>query len=133
MTRSFLLTFMMVTVTACSHSWDGISKTQRSETVVGTQTPSRAQPELTSDGWRIVAISPDSPHRSWVRGRYEDIDMNDDGKVDIRIESLGGSDNYLIKKDTNYDGYFDIEYRQGIGAEPLGAVRTIWEEVPSHH
>ncbi len=59
--------------------------------------------------------------------------MNDDGKVDIRIESLGGSDNYLIKKDTNYDGYFDIEYRQGIGAEPLGAVRTIWEEVPSHH
>ena len=62
---------------------------------------------VTSDGWRVAGSN------SWIRGRFQDLDDNGDGKVDMRIESLGGTDNYLVKRDKDFDGFFDVEWQPG--------------------
>lgn len=78
---------------------------------------------------------PSAPTYCWQKGEPIYCDCNHDGKIDLEVsgsrELAEGSDIYKV--DTNYDGYYDVEYSFGIpitGKPTTNWTRSIHERVP---
>lgn len=65
----------------------------------------------------------------WSQGSITYIDTNADGKPDEEMDDHGGADNYDFKKDSNFDGVFDVAYHVGYSGIPERQ-RPIEERVP---
>ena|ERR1700744_2154664 len=76
------------------------------------------------------------PPICWKKGPAFYRDRNHDGKIDLEIsgakELAEGADIYKV--DTNYDGYYDVEYLYGIpitGKAEIVWTKNIHERVPA--
>lgn len=65
----------------------------------------------------------------WSEGSITYIDTNADGNPDEEMDDHGRFDDYDFKKDTNFDGVFDVAYHVGFSGVPERA-RPIEEPVP---
>jgi hypothetical protein len=80
------------------------------------------------EGWQ--PLDDDGGSRKWRNGKILHIDRNRDGIVDeIEIE-LAATNVFLIKRDTDLDGWFDLQYelRSNIAVH----IENIHEKAPKH-
>jgi len=68
--------------------------------------------------------------RRWQRGYLVRIDKNGDGTVDREVDQRV-QDKYLVREDTDFDGYFDKKYVIGFAGTPMNVV-VIHEKAPRH-
>ena len=83
----------------------------------------------TRRGWKEVPSS--SGWCEWHRGSVSHLDRNGDGVVDEEIDDQGRADDYLVKEDTDFDGWLDKSYHLGISGIP-DSVRKIRQKAPRH-
>lgn len=79
---------------------------------------------------RWKELPPTTTWRRWQRGHLVHIDKNGDGIVDMEMDQ-GVQDNYLVREDTDFDGYFDKKYVIGLAGMPMNVV-VIHEKAPRH-
>ena len=80
------------------------------------------------EGWQ--PLPNDGATHRWRSGKITHIDRNGDGVVDeIEIE-LGKSNEFLIKRDTDFDGWFDVQYE--IRSNIAVHLEKIHEKAPKH-
>ncbi|MEW6303549.1 MAG: hypothetical protein AB1705_08770 [Verrucomicrobiota bacterium] len=58
-------------------------------------------------------IERDGPAWQWRRGAVTIIDANRDGRIDEEITERGPGGRPRVRKDTDYDGWFDLRYELG--------------------
>ncbi len=62
-------------------------------------------------GWRYLGVN--GTARMWKRGYVYQLDANGDGLVDEEINYHGPGGKVEVRKDTHFDGYFDLRYNLG--------------------
>lgn len=78
-------------------------------------------------GWKEVTRG--GPTRMWKRGSVYQIDSNRDGIVDEEINYHGKDGKVEVRKDMNFDGYFDLRYNLGTNGIAYN-VKQIHERAP---
>lgn len=61
--------------------------------------------------WQLVS-RPNEREKTWERDGVTRIDANGDGFIDEERTPGKVPGEFIIKKDSDFDGYFDIRYRQ---------------------
>lgn len=80
-------------------------------------------------GWK--EIRRDGKLRMWKHGDVYHIDSNGDGLVDEEINYKGPGGKVTVRKDTNFDGYFDLRYNLVTNGIAVNIV-PIHEKAPRH-
>ena len=68
--------------------------------------------------------------RRWQRGQYLHLDTNGDGIVDEEQYRFDRPNHALVRRDVNFDGYFDLRYELQSGVATR--IEKIHERAPRH-
>ena len=82
-------------------------------------------------GGRWEPVPGGGPWQKWRRATVTHIDRNGDDIVDWEIDDQGRADDYLEREDTDFDGYFDMQFHRGVSGMPDNVVQ-IHQKAPRH-
>lgn len=68
--------------------------------------------------------------RRWQRGKYLHLDTNGDGIVDEEQFRFDRPNHALVRRDLDFDGYFDLRYELQSGVATR--IQKIHERAPRH-
>jgi hypothetical protein len=79
--------------------------------------------------WTLVPKDKNQRQKTWEREGTVRIDANGDGFIDEERRPGKVPGEFIIKKDANFDGYFDLRYRQTTNGFAVD-LEKIHESVP---
>jgi hypothetical protein len=81
-----------------------------------------------STRWKL--IYEDGLVTKWQKGAMLHVDTNHDGVVDEEYFPLPGTNHFRVKRDSDFDGWFDLGYESKSGIAT--GIEKIREKAPRH-